>query len=457
MSARRNYAFAGQQVAVRTGAGLGGVTSLVCDTQGTPVAAVPNTTWSASSVTRIYTDPFGVDRTPGGARGGVVEDEEGAAVASGGLPGDRRFLGAAGGVEDTATGLTLLGARFYDPVLGRFLSVDPELDPGKPAQFNAYLYAGQNPVTFSDPTGYGWGSFIKKAASKTAGFVKKHQAEIAGAVAGAVVFGGCMVATAGAGSIGCGIAAGAVYGAVSNLWKTTVQKKEKFSWSGLARDTVIGGASSAVGGPLVGKVLSKVAPRVALAAQAAFQRAQQATIARAQNAAAAAAAATKQRISNAVTNAALSVRSGATSAGSSTVASSNGSSGALRAAMGEADTVFKIRPGKARGAVAEGIQTASGRRYSAASARGESPDLHEGVRDVLDAIPESSRGDGHGRCGLAICLSDALRAGDDPTGADAAAVLVRGSAGHSMHGRPVGPCSSCVHLVSAFKLVFVTG
>lgn len=61
-----------------------------------------------------------------------------------------RFLGA---VRDASTGLTLLGARYYDEVLGQFVSVDPLLDTGVPAQFNAYSYAFNNPVTLSDPSG----------------------------------------------------------------------------------------------------------------------------------------------------------------------------------------------------------------------------------------------------------------------------------------------------------------
>ena len=53
----------------------------------------------------------------------------------------------------TLTGLTQLGARAYDPILGKFLSVDPVLDPGNPQQNNGYGYAHNNPITTSDPTG----------------------------------------------------------------------------------------------------------------------------------------------------------------------------------------------------------------------------------------------------------------------------------------------------------------
>jgi Pretoxin HINT domain len=46
-----------------------------------------------------------------------------------------------------------LGAREYDPTTGRFISVDPLMDLADPQQWNAYTYSGNNPVTFSDPSG----------------------------------------------------------------------------------------------------------------------------------------------------------------------------------------------------------------------------------------------------------------------------------------------------------------
>ncbi|WP_328753217.1 RHS repeat-associated core domain-containing protein [Streptomyces sp. NBC_00285] len=57
------------------------------------------------------------------------------------------------GIDDTATGLTHLGAREYDQWTGRFLSADPVIDPSDPLQINGYAYADNNPVTKSDPDG----------------------------------------------------------------------------------------------------------------------------------------------------------------------------------------------------------------------------------------------------------------------------------------------------------------
>lgn len=46
----------------------------------------------------------------------------------------------------------------YDPVAGRFLSVDPVLSTDQAQSLNGYSYGNNNPVTFSDPTGEEIGS-----------------------------------------------------------------------------------------------------------------------------------------------------------------------------------------------------------------------------------------------------------------------------------------------------------
>jgi|GEM_PF-6661493 len=72
-------------------------------------------------------------------------------TGSGGMPTD---FGFAGHRYDSSTGLIYMGARYYDPKLGRFISPDPTVpEPGNPQSLNRYSYVENNPVTFIDPYG----------------------------------------------------------------------------------------------------------------------------------------------------------------------------------------------------------------------------------------------------------------------------------------------------------------
>src|SRR4030095_7752991 len=52
-------------------------------------------------------------------------------------------------------GLVNMNGRVYDPVLGRFLSPDPNVQFGGNLQsFNRYSYVLNNPLRYTDPTGY---------------------------------------------------------------------------------------------------------------------------------------------------------------------------------------------------------------------------------------------------------------------------------------------------------------
>lgn len=62
--------------------------------------------------------------------------------------------GYTGHVMDQATGLTYMQQRYYDPMVGRFLSVDPMAsDQNNAWNFNRYNYAANNPYKFTDPDG----------------------------------------------------------------------------------------------------------------------------------------------------------------------------------------------------------------------------------------------------------------------------------------------------------------
>lgn len=58
--------------------------------------------------------------------------------------------------RDAETGLDYFGARYYGSNMGRFMTPDPLLNSGHPADpqsWNRYSYTINNPLTFTDPTG----------------------------------------------------------------------------------------------------------------------------------------------------------------------------------------------------------------------------------------------------------------------------------------------------------------
>jgi RHS repeat-associated protein len=132
LSGTRFYALPGGITAVRTGSGTAYGFELQSDEHGTNTLYLDST---AQNPTWRQFDPYGNPR--------------GTAPATG-FPGSRGFLNDP---VDTATGLTSIGARWYDPATGTFASLDPLLEKASPAQLNGYTYAGANPIDSSDPTG----------------------------------------------------------------------------------------------------------------------------------------------------------------------------------------------------------------------------------------------------------------------------------------------------------------
>jgi RHS repeat-associated protein len=62
-------------------------------------------------------------------------------------------VGFTGHVQDAMTGLTYMQQRYYDPMIGRFLSVDPVTANSVGGNFNRYWYGNDNPYRFVDPDG----------------------------------------------------------------------------------------------------------------------------------------------------------------------------------------------------------------------------------------------------------------------------------------------------------------
>lgn len=109
----------------------------------------------AEKVTYYYTDAHGTPLATADASGSVtaVFDYR---------PYGAQTLGAAttgpsftSHVTDADTGLIYMQARYYDPTVGRFLSVDPAgFAASNVLSINRYLYANANPIVFLDPDGW---------------------------------------------------------------------------------------------------------------------------------------------------------------------------------------------------------------------------------------------------------------------------------------------------------------
>jgi RHS repeat-associated protein len=58
---------------------------------------------------------------------------------------------------DSLTGLYFMGTRFYDPTIGRFVQMATSAGVlPNPLSLNRYAYAGDNPMSFSDRSGFDW-------------------------------------------------------------------------------------------------------------------------------------------------------------------------------------------------------------------------------------------------------------------------------------------------------------
>jgi RHS repeat-associated protein len=141
--ATRYYTHNDLTIAMRTAAD--GVVWLVADHHGTAQVAIKAV---GQDVSIRRETPFGALRQTTGNWPSAM---------------DKGFVG---GTNDN-TGLTHLGAREYDPLIGRFISVDPVIDLKDPQQMNGYNYANNSPVTASDPDGM-WPKWLDKAVNKVA-------------------------------------------------------------------------------------------------------------------------------------------------------------------------------------------------------------------------------------------------------------------------------------------------
>uniref|UniRef100_UPI003CFA861C RHS repeat-associated core domain-containing protein n=1 Tax=Massilia sp. PWRC2 TaxID=2804626 RepID=UPI003CFA861C len=107
----------------------------------------------ADTVTYIHTDALGSPVARSDSAGNVISRtsyEPYGRTAGGVTP----TIGFTGHVNDADTGLVYMQQRYYDPVAGRFLSVDPVTsNPSSGRSFNRYRYSNNNPYRYVDPDG----------------------------------------------------------------------------------------------------------------------------------------------------------------------------------------------------------------------------------------------------------------------------------------------------------------
>ena len=86
------------------------------------------------------------------AYGDKTLNEDLVSVTGCGIVGEER--GFTGHTEDYNSDLVYMQQRYYDPTIGRFLSVDPrDTNPDDPNTYNRYAYANNNPYKYVDPDG----------------------------------------------------------------------------------------------------------------------------------------------------------------------------------------------------------------------------------------------------------------------------------------------------------------
>ncbi|GAA3757190.1 RHS repeat-associated core domain-containing protein [Plantactinospora mayteni] len=401
---------------------------------------------SITDLTWLYPDHQGTQQTAinAGTQAVTVRRQTPYGDARGENPVWVNNKGFVGGDIDP-TGLVNIGARQYDKVLGRFISVDPVLDLSDPQQWNPYAYSYNSPITNSDPTGLrpdcggGTGTIdcssnvpkanpevnkgkwpdtrtkinpgsqkvvdqarerVRKQRECQASFWCRNAGKVgaaAGIAAGVAVGALCTAGTWGVGAVGCAAIGGFVGGAVGSLVTNALDAEDESGWQ-IAGEAILGGgigAALGAGGALLGAAAfgAGVAWSAGIGLKAAGQMA--------------------------LTNARSSL--------------SAGSGGALRA---YADgLVNKNAPNGQPIKVATEMTTPSGRKFYG----------HNGVNNInLKELAESYKAatgnNRHLKCAEMHCISQAYKEGVPFRGSTMRSITVGGAFGKP-HGTPMAPCT----------------
>ncbi len=145
-----------------------------------------------------------------------------------------------------------MNGRVYDPLLGRFLSADPTVQFPKSTQgLNRYTYVNNNPLSFTDPSGFGFFSKIFRSIGKAIKAVKKVVSKalsnqfvrIGIAIAAVAFLQPEIVGLIAANAAGAAVAAGASFAGVVTAYGTAA--------TAVSTSIISGAVSGFVGGLIV--------------------------------------------------------------------------------------------------------------------------------------------------------------------------------------------------------------
>ncbi|WP_223629792.1 RHS repeat-associated core domain-containing protein [Thermomonas beijingensis] len=108
---------------------------------------------NAPTISYFHTDALGSPIAKTNAAGAIIETSEYEPYGRLLNRANDNRAGYTGHVMDAVSGLTYMQQRYFDPQIGRFLSVDPVTATSVGGNFNRYWYANNNPYRFTDPDG----------------------------------------------------------------------------------------------------------------------------------------------------------------------------------------------------------------------------------------------------------------------------------------------------------------
>jgi RHS repeat-associated protein len=164
-------------------------------------------------------------------------------------PSTETVRGYTGHEHRDAFGIIHMNGRVYDPQLGRMLQADPFIQaPGNTQSYNRYTYVMNNPLGYTDPSGYNWKDWVAPviAVAAIVACSGNVQCGIEAYMAIGATSGGASAAANGGdfvqGAIVGGISGAAFYG------MGVAVRSEHFAVQAFALGTVGGAASAFFGG-----------------------------------------------------------------------------------------------------------------------------------------------------------------------------------------------------------------